>query len=194
MVPAFFWNIHTLYQFFQRDDRPARETMARLIDALQINGRQVDSIYVLNSAPSFSAPQYLAGAAGISGRIVLLSEFSGCIADDRGTSAIKQIGVSEIRIAAQLPPCATLDFYGAGPILSQPPIGGIVDRGGFAKYSFPDEKVTGRSLTDEAVQTIDFGRKLNIELEGVDTRKSVLLYYDWATGRYRCLGERCARI
>ncbi len=192
MAPAFLWNMFSLVPRMD-DHRREQDAMMRLTDALKHIGNNVDTIYILNSADSYSAPEYLARLAGISGHIVVLNQFKGCLTDSLGSTALSQIGASEMKIAAQLPPCADLVFEGLVPATFAPAVGGAMMRDDFARYTLPEARVVGHGVfVNPRFLQINLGRQLNITLEGFDPQSSALLYYDWGTGQYRCVGIQCA--
>jgi hypothetical protein len=103
------------------------------------------------------------------------------------------MSLSEMKISVQLPSCANLIFSRLGSSTTlEPAVGGTILRGDFARYAFPEENVVGHGVLNSQVHYLDLGRKLDITLDGFTPRRSVLLYYDWVTGRYRCVGEQCA--
>lgn len=190
MAPIFLWNMWRTGLAFEAA-RSSRDVMLRLMDGIEQNGRNAKVIYVLDSAPSFSAPEYLARFAGISGRIVVLSQFDGCVNGNGGSTSFSQRGASEIAIAVQLPTCAKLEFDGVRADILKRAGSGSILRGDFARYALPDEMVAV-NVADPSLSFVDPGRKLELTLDGFAAHSSMLLYYDWTTGRYNCVGEQCS--
>jgi hypothetical protein len=188
MAPLFIWNG---WKFPPQMDAEPRGAMIKLVESLKSNGQGAESIYILNSARSFSGAEYLARLAGLRAHLVVLNEFGGCLDDKSGTSTFFRPTVSEMKIAVVLPPCASLVFDGIYKTTFAQGTGRSILRGDFAEYSFPEEKVTlGRRTKDP--QFVNLGRQMNIALKGFDPQNSILLYYDWSAKRYRCIGDRCS--
>jgi hypothetical protein len=192
MVPVFIWNMHT-FSLTVKGEKDKREMTLHLVDALKNYGKHANVIYILNSEPSFSGPEYLARLAGVPGRIVVLNQFGGCITGNTGSISLSQTSASEMKIGLKLPPCADLVFNSVDPITMDPAVGGTILRGDLASYTFPEARAIGRSIwVNQRLFHSNLGKQLNITLEGYDPHRSVFLYYDWMEAQYRCAGELCA--
>jgi hypothetical protein len=189
LVPAFLW--HARHVPLQRE-ATRRDGMQRLIGALKQHGQRAEVVYVLNSPPSFSAPHSLARLAAIPGRVVVLNEFDGCVSATAGETALSRSDSSELHVVAQLPSCATIIFDSVNPATLKPAIGGHLQRNDLADYKLPAARIVGHSVRDSQLLELDLGDRLDITLRSVAPDRSILLYYDWTTARYRCAGQGCA--
>jgi hypothetical protein len=174
-------------------DATGRSSMQQLNEALERNGMDVDTVYILDSAPSFSAPEYLASFAGIPAHVIVLNEFDGCSAGHDAKTTLTQSGAREMEIAVRIPSCAHFVFDSAVPEAMAQAMGNrTLPRGDYALYNLPSARITQRSLRDGKIAEIDFGDRLNIELKQFNAERSILLYYDWTSKSYRCMGDHCA--
>lgn len=189
MVPMFLWHMHAAPLEIDASGRPL---MKEQNAALKRNGTTADDVYILNSAPAFSAPAYLASLAGITARIVVLNQFDGCLSSHQAITSFKRRGDSVMDVTVQLPPCAHFLFNSVPPnVLAQAIDGKEFLRWDLAVYSLPSARITGHSVRNAQMPEVDPGSRLNISLK-LPIDRSILLYYDWTIGSYRCIGKRCA--
>lgn len=144
LVPMFLWH---MYAAPIENDANGRPLMQEVNGALKRNGTNADDIYILNSAPAFSAPGYLASFAGITARVVVLNQFDGCLSSHEANTFLKQRGDFEMDIAVQLPSCAHFVFDSVPPtVLAQATNGKEFLRGDLAVYSLPSARITGYAV------------------------------------------------
>jgi hypothetical protein len=174
-----------------RVDISSRESsMGALVDAIRFHANDAGTVLILNSADSYSAPRYVAALADVSTRIVILNQFGGCQNSETGVTVVDEFPGS-IHVASTLPHCAEYLFDGVQPSVLASSVKGRLTRGSLAQYVFSDARLAESRLTD-GLPSVDLGNHLTIDISTRGMSSHVLLYYDWTTGRYRCVGSRCS--
>jgi hypothetical protein len=168
-------------------------TMRNLVDSLQRH--RADVVYVLNSTYSDAAPSHIASLAGVpSEELIILSEAQGCLNDGRADRPLVQQVGNAVHIVSVLPECASYEFNGVPLSTIVPAFRGVLSRGNFATYSLPEGHVTESGSVDKsAIASVDSGKKLDLTLRPEDGKSYIVLYYDWANGKFVCAGASCAR-
>jgi hypothetical protein len=171
-------------------ERYEQQTIQQLLVDLRRSSQGADTTYILNSAPSFAAPEYLARAANVPGQVVVLNQFDGCSSSDEGSTGFHDLDASTLSIVAVIPKCARFAFKTLEKSNFDPPPNAILSRADFAKYSFADVQPAWRHPWDRRFHIPNLGEQMTISLQ-FNPKTSVLLYYDWQTAKYRCLGMTC---
>ena len=197
LAAAFLWNARALESSDDgivphRDSSPIF-TMRSLVDSLQRH--RADVVYVLNSTHSDAAPSNIASLAGVpSEELIILSEAQGCLNDSRADRPMVQQVGNTVHIVSVLPGCASNAFSGVPLSTIAQAFGGVLSRGHFATYSFPEGHVTEYGSVDKsAIASIDPGKKLDLILRPEEAKSYIILYYDWVNGKFMCAGASCAR-
>ena len=163
------------------------------MDSLQQH--RADVVYVLNSTRSDAAPSSIASLAGVpSEELIILSEAQGCLNDSRADRPMVQQVGNTVHIVSVLPGCASNAFSGVPLSTIAQAFRGVLSRGDFATYSFPEGHVTEYGSVDKsAIASIDPGKKIDLNLRPDEAKSYIILYYDWVNGKFMCAGASCAR-
>jgi len=157
-------------------------SMRQLVTALQRYGGGGETIFILNSALSYSTPSYIAMFSGIHNRLVILTEFDGCVHSAGGETAFSTEGGKTV-IETKLPPCARVSFPGVPGDRLVNGLHGTLARGELAEYSFPDGRIASITMRSRK-PVINFGKRIRIALLPDVSGNAIILYYDWRLGRF----------
>jgi hypothetical protein len=197
LAAAFLWNARSLEPsddgIVPHQDSNPIFTMRNLVDGLQRH--RADVVYVLNSTYSDAAPSSIASLAGVpSEELIILSEVQGCLNDRRADRPMVQQVGNAVHVVSVLPGCASYEFNGVPLSTIVPAFRGVLSRGDFATYSLPEGQVTESGSVDKsAIASIDPGKKLDLNLRPEQAKSYIILYYNWANGKFMCAGANCTR-
>jgi hypothetical protein len=153
--------------------------VAALHDALASRFADVDVVYVFNAPDDIDqSPELLRQAWQLPFEVRFINSFVGCLRAQNGTLAMKS---GELVVA--VPDCASISLFGIRFGIFLDGLSGYVHRAGVGYYHFPEGRVARDATHNPEQRIIDFGKTIIVKLEEHD-RPFVLLYYDWADGRY----------
>ena len=189
LTGAFLWEMTVAIPHANTDlYYPMRE----LVSAMKRYSSAGTTVYVLNSALSYNSPQFVTAYFHLPGRLVVLNEFAGCIRASGGSTTVKPAEGNAV-IESVLPSCASVFLSGIPTSKVTGALQGSLARGSFASYSFPDGRVLSMALRS-GEPIIDYGKRIRIELKPESPNEYIVLYYDWAKGKFNCAGPGCGAV
>jgi hypothetical protein len=179
---AFAWNANLVLR--EQNTQPV--AMQKLLAVIKHQAAPV--VYVVSAPLDWtSTPESVAAITNPSARVVILSQFEGCVAGPGGATTIGRSSPS-LSIEVQYPACAHLTMGSVPPRILAGGVNGTVTRGGFASYQFSEGQVLSNAMAVGAEPTVTLGTRLQLSLDPGPPGGYVLLYYDWSTGSYLTAG------
>jgi hypothetical protein len=175
---AFLWNAGR--ELRQHSTQPA--AMNGLMAVIKEQTAPV--VYVVSAPLDWtSTPDSVATLINSSARIVVLSQFAGCLSGPGGNTTVGG-ATPQLSIEVQYPECAQLRMGSVPARILGRGVGGELTRGEFARYQFPEGQVLANARAVGAEPTVALGTKLELTLDPGPPGSYALLYYDWNRGSY----------
>jgi hypothetical protein len=156
----------------------------QLLAAIRAQPPETTVIYVLSAPKWVPNPDSVAAMAGSRARVVILSQFEGCVTAAGGTAGFGASSAT-LSVRLQLPACATVTLGSVPPSTLARGVQGVLRRATFASYQFPEGRVVSVASAMGGEPTVILGRELELTFDPVRSGRYVLLYYDWSIGSYR---------
>jgi hypothetical protein len=180
---AFLWNAGR--ELRQHSTQPA--AMKSLMAVIKEQTAPV--VYILSAPLDWtSTPNSVATLINSPARIVVLSQFAGCLNGPGGTTRVGG-SAPQLSIEVQYPDCAQLRMGSVPARILGRGVGGELTRGEFARYQFPQGQVLTNAKAVGAEPTVTLGTKLDLTLDPGPPGSYALLYYDWNRGSYVSAGS-----
>jgi len=176
---AFLWNAGR--ELSEESTQPAA-----MKDLMAVIKEQTVPVVYIVSAPLdwTSTPDSVATLINSPARIVVLSQFSGCLSGPGSNTAVGGGSTPQLSIEVQFPDCAQLRMGSVPARILGRGVGGQLTRGEFARYQFPEGQVLTNARAVGAEPTVTLGTKLELTLDPGPPGTYALLYYDWNRGTY----------